>query len=99
MSITLCVLLWPHPNGENELIRYESRLLGLLTDHGGRVIERVRAINSGGTNNDQPFECHLIEFESESGLSRYLVDERRVAMTDEHDDAIARTQVFRVDRV
>jgi len=111
MTITLCVLLWPHRDCEQTLVSYEDAVLGFLQDHNGRVIERVRSTEPGaaeqGANEEsdaesgdgQPFEIHLIEFASEASLAGYLNDDRRHAMADARDAAIARTQVIRVDRL
>lgn len=45
MSRTLCVLLWAQPGAQAALTAYEDRVLGLVPDHGGRVVHRAR--NSG----------------------------------------------------
>ena len=45
MPRTLCVLLWAQPGAQAALSAYEDRVLRLVPDHGGRVLQRGR--NSG----------------------------------------------------
>lgn len=92
MSISLCVLLWAHPGEEAGLVDYETAVLGLVPEHGGRVLQRAR---SDGTNN-QPLEIQLFEFESQEALDGYLADERRLALADQRDRTVARTEIMRV---
>ncbi len=91
----LCVLLWARPGAEEALTAYEDRVLGLLPDHGGRVLERARS--SG--ENDQPLEIQLLQFPSSEALGRYMSDGRRTALTAERDRAVARTDVIEVDLI
>lgn len=92
MPVTLCVLLWARPGADDALIAYEDRVLGLLPDYHGRVLQRVR---SNGTD-DQPLEIQILEFASSEALNGYMSDERRTALADERDRAIARTEVIEV---
>jgi hypothetical protein len=41
MSLRLCVLLWPRPNAAGALTDYEDRVLALMGEHGGVVLQRV----------------------------------------------------------
>jgi uncharacterized protein (DUF1330 family) len=93
MTVNLCVLLWAQDGREAELISYEDRVLRLVPDHGGRVLQRARGAGEGG----QPLEVHLIQFPSEDGLAAYMSDERRAALSGERDAAIERTEVLRVE--
>ena len=95
MPLILCVLLWPHDGRQAELVAYEDKVLRLLPDHGGRVVQRVRSAGLGA----QPLEVHILELPSEAALEAYLADERRVALSDERDAAIASTEVLRVEVV
>ena len=98
MALTLCVLLWPHEGHEAELVAYEDRALPLVADHGGRVLQRVRAAGADPSG-AQPFEVHVIEFPSPTALDAYLADDRRAALADHRDRAIARTELLPVDVV
>jgi uncharacterized protein (DUF1330 family) len=95
MSITLCVLLWAREGREQALFAYEDLVLQLVPDHGGAVVQRARSSGSNG----QPLEIHVLVFPSEQKLSEYMTDDRRVALAENRDQAIARTEVIRVDLV
>lgn len=69
--------------------------LELLGDHGARVLQRVRGDGADG----QPLEVHVLEFPSQAALDDYMTDERRMALADEREGAIARTEVLHVDLV
>ncbi len=93
MSVTLCVLLWPHPGADDALTSYEDEVLALVGDHDGRVLQRAR--RSGA--DDAPLEVQLLQFGSAEALSGYMTDERRLALADDRDRAVARTQVIEVE--
>ena len=95
MSLTLCVLLWAHPGTEDALTTYEDAVLALVSQHGGRVLQRAR---SSGAD-EQPLEIQLLEFPSAEALSDYMTDSRRTALADERDRAVARTQVISVELI
>jgi uncharacterized protein (DUF1330 family) len=91
--VILCVLLYAVPGAEPELVAYEDHVLGLLAAHGANVRSRVRAQEPG----DGPYEVHVLEFPDEHALDAYMADPARVALADQRDRAIARTEVLRVD--
>jgi hypothetical protein len=95
VAVTLCVLLWARPAKEFELGLYEDRVLALLPDHGGRVLQRVRPV--GGV--DEPAEVQLLQFPDEAALDGFMADERRTVLSVDRDDAIVRTEVLRVNVV
>jgi hypothetical protein len=95
VTVTLCVLLWANGGAVDALVAYEDAVLGLLPDHDGRVLQRARTAGTG----DEPVEFQLLEFASEQALDQYLNDGRRLALSDERDRAIARTETFRVELV
>jgi uncharacterized protein (DUF1330 family) len=95
MSLALCVLLWAHPGAEGALVAYEDRVLGLVAGHGGRVLQRARSNGADG----QPLEVQLLEFPSAAALHDYMTDDRRLALAEDRDRAIARTQVIDVELV
>ena len=92
MNLTLCVLLWAQPGAEDGLVEYEDRVLGMVADHGGAVVQRARG--SGGAG--QPLEIQLLEFPSDQALSAFMADGRRQALAGERDRVIARTEVIEV---
>lgn len=93
--LTLCVLLTAQPGKEAILVEYEDRVLPLLERHGGRLVQRVRAVDPG----DAPHEVHLIELPSEAALEAYLDDPARQTLRELRDRGIAETQVLRVNQV
>ena len=95
MALNLCVLIWAREGRVRALAEYEDRVLAILVDHGGRVLQRMRTTGGG----DEPAEVHVLEIPSEEALARYTNDPRRSALSAERDAAIERTQVLRVERV
>ncbi len=93
--VSLCVLLWAKPGKESALTAYEDQVLGLLAEHGGRVLQRGSVI-ADGSDGMQPAEVQFLEFSSEAALGAYMNDSRRLALTADRDAAIARTDVIRV---
>lgn len=51
---------------------YEAQVLPLLERHGGRLLKRVRSLDSA-------FEIHLLEFDAEAGVESYGRDPDRQA--------------------
>jgi len=92
MPISLCVLLWARPGQEDALIAYEDKVLALVAEHRGRVLQRARTDGS----DDQPLEIQMFSFESQDAMDGYMADERRLALSDELDGAVARTEIMRV---
>lgn len=92
MSISLCVLLWANPGEEAGLVAYEDRVLELIEEHGGRVLQRARTDGSG----EQPLEIQMFTFESQAAMDGYMNDERRTALADERDRVVARTELMYV---
>ena len=90
MSIHLCVLLWSRPGAEEALCAYEDTVLGLMGDHGARVLQRMRTDGANGA----PLEIQVLEFPSQSALDGNMQDERRTALAGDRDAAIARTDVL-----
>jgi uncharacterized protein (DUF1330 family) len=95
MSVHLCVLLWANAGAETALSAYEDQVLALMDEHEARVLQRVRSDGANGT----PVEVQILEFPSQDALDAYLADERRSALADERDAAIARTEIIHVEPV
>lgn len=62
------------------------------------MLQRVRATATDPTG-AQPFEVQVIEFPSPAALDAYLADDRRAALADRRDRAIARTELLPADVV
>jgi uncharacterized protein (DUF1330 family) len=97
MTIQLCVLLWARPGMSEALTAYEDRVLALLGDHDGRLLQRART--RSGAGDGAPDETQLIEFATQAGYEGFLADPRRAALAAERDAAIARTDLYPVEVV
>jgi uncharacterized protein (DUF1330 family) len=93
--LTMCVLLWARPGQDDALADYEDRVLALVPEHGGRVLQRARGDGAG----DQPLEVQILEFPSPAALGAYMDDGRRTALAGDRDRAIARTEVINVELI
>jgi hypothetical protein len=58
MKIQLCVLLWARPGRAGALTAYEDKVLALLGDHDGRLLQRART--RPGAGDGSPDETQLI---------------------------------------
>ncbi|MFW0787745.1 DUF1330 domain-containing protein [Gordonia sp. CPCC 206044] len=94
MSITCAVLLWSVDGRDAQLHSYEDDVLRLVAEHRGRIVSRVRRVD---TDSDDPSETQIIEFADESAFDAYMSDPRRVAMADRRDACISRTRLWRVE--
>ena len=95
MPVTLCVLLWAREGQVDALVAYEDSVLPLIEDHGGHVVFRGRSSEQA----EGPTEVHVLVYPSQDALDAYMHDERRVAMTAQREQAIARIDVFLLDSV
>ena len=93
-----CVLLWAKPGMEAALSAYEDKVLRLVGEHGGRVLERGTVMPGSQYDGEPPAEVQFLEMPSEANLDAYVNDPRRLAMAGERDAAVARTDVFRIQR-
>ncbi|MGI9822054.1 hypothetical protein [Agromyces sp. Marseille-Q5079] len=94
-SLLLCCLLWAHPGEEAAMSAYEDRVLALLGTHGGEVLERLRGDGAAG----HPHEVQSFRFPNQASLDAYLHDPERLALADERDRVVARTELFPVERL
>jgi len=92
-EILLCCLLWAVDGAAAGLTAYEDRVLALVPEHGGEVIERACSDGRDG----RPHEVQLHRFPSPAALDAYLADPVRTALTPERDRVIARTELFPVE--
>lgn len=92
--VDLLVLLWAVPGRLQELKEYEDRILKLIVEHGGKVVDRLRNLEADG-----PSEVHLLHFSSQLDLDAYMNDGRRLALAHDRERCVARSDVIRVERV
>ncbi|APE10724.1 hypothetical protein AB0P13_24435 [Rhodococcus pyridinivorans] len=102
MAISLCVLLWAKPGMDEAMTAYEDAVLRLVGDHGGRVVQRAvtdgavqRSVTDGPDG--RPREIQFFTFESQDALDGYMCDERRLALADERDRTVARTEMMDIE--
>lgn len=81
------------------LSAYEDKVLRLVAEHGGRVLERGTVLPGSEHDGEPPAEVQVIEMPSAASLDAYLNDPRRLAMAAERDAAISRTDLFRIQPV
>lgn len=92
-EIRLCCLLWAQPGQEAGLTAYEDKVLALVPEHGGAVLQRAASDGAAG----RPHEVQLYRFTGQAELDGYLADPRRTALTAERDRVVARTELFPVE--
>ena len=95
-SVVSCVLLWARPGMEAALSACEDKVLRLVGEHGGRVLERGTVLPGSQHDGEPPAEVQFLEMPSEASLNAYVNDPRRLAMAAERDAAIARTHLYRI---
>ena len=71
--IYLTQLIYLRPGGEVLFDQFESMVLPLLADHHGQLLLRIRpeAGSFVESNFDQPYEIHLVAFESRQDFEQY----------------------------
>ena len=69
----LTQLIYLRPGGEDLFNRFESVVLPLLAEHHGELLLRIRpeAGSFVETHIDQPYEIHLVSFESRQDFEQY----------------------------
>lgn len=92
VEIVLCCLLWAREGEAAGLSAYEDRVLALVPDHGGEVLSR--AASDGAES--RPHEIQLYRFPTQAALDSYIADPSRLALSNDRDQAIARTELFPV---
>jgi hypothetical protein len=63
-----CVLLWARPGMGAELSAYEDKVLRLVGDHGGRVLQRGTVLPGAQHDGEPPAEVQFLEMPSEASL-------------------------------
>lgn len=89
-EVVLCCLLWANDGEAGGLTEYEDRVLALVAEHGGQVVQRAQSDGDDGN----PHEVQLYRFETPAGLDGYLADPRRTSLSQERDRVVKRTELF-----
>lgn len=89
-GLGLCCLLWAREGEAAGLGAYEDRVLALIPEHGGQVLQRVQRTSGEAA----PNEVQIYRFPSQSSLDSYLADPRRLELAEERDRVVSRTELF-----
>ena len=57
-----CVLLWARPGMEAALSAYEDKVLRLVAEHGGRVLERGTFLSGSQHEGEPPPRCSSLRW-------------------------------------
>ena len=64
---------------EAALSAYEDKVLRLIAEHGGRVLQRGTVLPGSQHAGEPPAEVQLLEMPSDASLDAYVNDPRRLA--------------------
>lgn len=92
-EIVLCCLLWAHDGEGAGLSEYEDRVLRLIPNHGGVILQR--AVSDGADGN--PHEVQLYRFPDAAALDAYLADPQRLELASERNRVVRRTELFPIE--
>ncbi|HVW97292.1 MAG TPA: hypothetical protein VHA56_15070 [Mucilaginibacter sp.] len=73
-------LIFIKPGCEDAFHAFEDQVLPLLGDHKGRLIYRVRPDKDAfiESNDEEPYEIHLVTFDDKKDFETYKNDPRRL---------------------
>ncbi|MBG9377678.1 DUF1330 domain-containing protein [Panacibacter sp. DH6] len=77
--IYITQLIYIHPGQQEVFDRFEAVAIPLIATYNGRLLFRVRPGAEDYIENsmEQPYEIHLVSFESEQDFTRFMHDETR----------------------
>lgn len=64
IPVVHCVLLWARPGMEAGLSAYEDKVLRLVGEHGGRVLQHATVLPGGQHDGEPPTEVQFLEMPS-----------------------------------
>ena len=98
--IYISAFLYVHKGSEKVFDLYESAVLPILSDYGGKLLHRIRTEkeNSYSFEGELPYEVHLLVFPSKKEFDAYLGDERRSAYENLLKDSIKTTFVIKEEK-
>jgi hypothetical protein len=73
-------LIFIKPGREQEFHAFEEKVLPLLKPHNGQLIYRIRPAESAfiESNQELPYEIHLVSFGGKDDFEGYKVDPKRL---------------------
>ena len=77
--IFITQLIYIRDGQENIFDQFEAIALPLISKYNGRLLLRVRPREDSyiESNVERPYEIHLVEFDSENDVERFMQDEER----------------------
>jgi hypothetical protein len=77
ITVVNCVLLWARPVWEAALSACEDKVLRLVGEHSGRVLERGTVLPGSQHDSEPPKEVQFLEMPSEASLEACVNEPRR----------------------
>ncbi|MES2432017.1 MAG: DUF1330 domain-containing protein [Bacteroidota bacterium] len=79
MSIFLTQLIYLHKGQEDSFHQFEEIAIPIIAKYNGKLLLRVRPNGKEiiKSNIEEPYEIHLVEFESDKDLESFSKDEER----------------------
>ncbi|MEI9906177.1 MAG: DUF1330 domain-containing protein [Asticcacaulis sp.] len=93
--IQVIALLYAGDGGKPAMRAYESKVMRILAEHGGRL---VSASHPADPRPDDPDEVHIVQFESSGHFAAFRADPRHAGLKTERQAAIRDTRLFITDQ-
>lgn len=94
-------LIYILPGQEDIFNQFEAVALPLITKYNGRLLLRIRPGNEAyiETTIEQPYEIHLVEFETNDDFTAFMRDEERKQFLHLKEQSIKTTWLIRGERL
>ena len=93
--IQIIALLYAGHGGREALKAYETEVLPILHEHGGRLISASRPSEP---RDDDPDEIHIVHFPDMAALTAFRADPRHVALKPRRTDALRDVRLYITDQ-
>ncbi|MEM7369080.1 MAG: DUF1330 domain-containing protein [Bacteroidota bacterium] len=99
--IYITQLIFVKAGKEEAFLEFESHALPLMAEHGGTLLYRLRPDEHSFVHatGELPYEIHVIAFESQEALDRFLQDDRRQAFLPLKESSISSTLLVKGQRM
>lgn len=94
-------LIYILPGQEDIFNQFEAVALPLITKYHGRLLLRIRPGNEAyiETTIEQPYEIHLVEFETNDDFTAFMRDEERKQFLHLKEQSIKTTWLIKGERL
>ena len=94
-------LIYIQPGQEDTFNQFEAVALPLIAKYNGRLLLRVRPGNEAWieTTIEQPYEIHLVEFETNDDFAAFMRDEERKQFLHLKEQSIKTTWLIKGERL